>query len=184
MGQPVVHFEVIGKDPDGLREFYGQMFAWDFSDPMGPTNYRMIDRNTNKDGVGIAGGIGGVPEDYNGHVTFYVEVDDVGQALDKAEELGGKKMMGPDQVPEGPVIGLFTDPQGFLIGLVGGGQTSSEQGESSGTSESSQSSSDERDSSGEGQSAESSSGESQSSESSQSSSGEDKNGQQSSTDGR
>jgi predicted enzyme related to lactoylglutathione lyase len=74
--------------------------------------------------VGIAGGIGGVPEGYDGHVTFYVEVDDVGQALDKAEELGGQKMMGPDQVPEGPVIGLFVDPQGHTIGLVGGGQGS------------------------------------------------------------
>jgi predicted enzyme related to lactoylglutathione lyase len=27
-------------------------------------------------------------------------------------------MMGPDQVPNGPVIGLFTDPQGHVIGLV------------------------------------------------------------------
>jgi uncharacterized protein len=119
MGAAVAHFEVIGKDPDQLREFYSEMFEWSFSDPMGPTNYVMIDRNTNDDGVGIAGGIGGVPEGYDGHVTFYVQVDDVGKALDKAEELGGKKMMGPDQVPEGPVIGLFVDPQGHTIGLVG-----------------------------------------------------------------
>src|SRR5437588_8389363 len=135
MGQAVVHFEVIGKDPEKLREFYSQMFEWNFSDPIGPTNYRMVDRNTNDDGVGIAGGMGGVPEGYDGHVTFYVEVEDVGKALDKAEELGGKKMMGPDQVPEGPVIGLFVDPQGHTIGLVGGGQTSGD-GESAGESES------------------------------------------------
>jgi predicted enzyme related to lactoylglutathione lyase len=134
MGQPVVHFEVIGKDPEKLREFYSQMFDWNFSDPIGPTNYRMVDRNTNDDGVGIAGGIGGVPEGYDGHVTFYVEVDDVGTALDKAEELGGKKMMGPDQVPEGPVIGLFVDPQGHTVGLVGGGEAPSR--EESGGSES------------------------------------------------
>jgi predicted enzyme related to lactoylglutathione lyase len=124
MGQPVVHFEVIGKDPEKLREFYSQLFDWNFSDPIGPTNYTMVDRNTNDDEVGIAGGIGGVPEGYDGHVTFYVEVDDVGQALGKVEELGGKKMMGPDQVPEGPVIGLFVDPQGHTIGLVGGGRGS------------------------------------------------------------
>jgi len=136
MGAAVVHFEVIGKDPDKLREFYAEMFEWEFSDPMGPTNYRMIDRNTNDDEVGIAGGIGGVPEGYDGHVTFYVEVDDVGKALDKAEELGGKKMMGPDQVPEGPVIGLFVDPQGHTIGLVGAAQGSGGQSESSGSSES------------------------------------------------
>ena len=119
MGQPVVHFELISKDPEQLREFYSQLFDWNFSDAMGPTNYRMIDRNTNDDGVGIAGGIGGVPEGYDGHITVYVEVPDVGAALDKAEELGGRKMMGPDQVPDGPVIGLLVDPQGHTIGLVG-----------------------------------------------------------------
>jgi hypothetical protein len=27
MGQPVVHFEVIGKDPAGLRGYYGELFG-------------------------------------------------------------------------------------------------------------------------------------------------------------
>ncbi len=164
MGAPVVHFEVIGKDADGLRKFYGELFEWGFSDPMGPTDYTMIDRNTNKDGVGIAGGIGGVPEGYDGHVTVYVEVDDVGQALDKAEQLGAKKMMGPDQVPEGPVIGLFTDPHGNTIGLVGGGQVSGGDGESSGE-QSSQSDG--------GQSSQSDGGQSSQSDGEHSSGGED-----------
>src|SRR5207344_1362779 len=30
MGQPVVHFEVIGKDPAGLRGYYGELFGWEF----------------------------------------------------------------------------------------------------------------------------------------------------------
>ena len=118
MGQPVVHFEVISKDPEGLRKFFGELFDWQFGDPMGPTDYTMVERNTNGDGVGIAGGVGGVPEGYDGHVTFYVQVPDVGAALDKAEQLGGRKMMGPDSVPNGPTIGLLSDPQGHVIGLV------------------------------------------------------------------
>ncbi len=28
MGQAVVHFEVIGKDGDKLRAFYGELFDW------------------------------------------------------------------------------------------------------------------------------------------------------------
>ena len=39
-------------------------------------------------------------------------------ALAKAESLGGKRMMGPDQVPGGPVIGLFQDPDGHTLGVV------------------------------------------------------------------
>jgi predicted enzyme related to lactoylglutathione lyase len=53
-------------------------------------------------------------------VTFYIEVPDVGAALDKAESLGGTKMMGPDTPMEGLTIGLFTDPEGHTVGLVQG----------------------------------------------------------------
>jgi len=116
MGQPVVHFEVIGKDPDKLRSYYGELFGWKFSDPMGPTNYTVLEREDGAEGIG--GGVGGVPEGYDGHVTFYVGVDDAEAALAKAESLGGQRMMGPDQVPDGPIIGLFTDPEGHVIGVV------------------------------------------------------------------
>jgi len=113
-----VHFEVIGKDPDQLRSYYGELFGRRFSDPIGPTDYTLVERETNADGVGIAGGVGGVPEGYDGHVTFYVEVPDVEAALAQAESLGGKRLMGPDQVPNGPMIGQFADPQGHVVGLV------------------------------------------------------------------
>lgn len=120
MGQPVVHFEVIGKDADRLRSYYSELFGWEFGEPVGPTNYCVVQRdgNTNADGIGIGGGVGGTPEGYDGHVTFYAEVADAETALVKAETLGGTRMMGPDQVPGGPVIGLFTDPEGHVIGVV------------------------------------------------------------------
>src|SRR6266540_1311764 len=91
MGQPVVHFEVIGKDGEKLRSYYSELFGWEFGDPIGPTNYAVAQRdgNTNGDGVGIGGGVGTAPEGYDGHVTFYVEVPDVAAALEKAESLGG-----------------------------------------------------------------------------------------------
>jgi predicted enzyme related to lactoylglutathione lyase len=121
MGQPVIHFEVIGNDGDKLRSYYSDLFGWEFGETVGPTNYAVVPRdgNTNADGVGIGGGIGSAPEGYGGHVTFYVEVPDVEAALAKAESLGGTRMMGPDKVPEVNIeIGLFTDPEGHVIGVV------------------------------------------------------------------
>jgi uncharacterized protein len=121
MGQPVVHFEVVGKDGEKLRSYYSDLFGWKFGDVMGPTNYAVLPRegNTNADGVGIGGGVGTGPEGYEGHVTFYVEVPDVGAALAKAESLGGTRMMGPDKIPEANIeIALFTDPEGHVVGLV------------------------------------------------------------------
>jgi uncharacterized protein len=121
MGQPVVHFEVIGKDGPKLRSYYSELFGWEFGDEVGPTNYAVVPRegNTNPDGIGVGGGIGTAPEGYDGHVTFYVEVPDVEAALAKAESLGGTRMMGPDKIPEVNIeIGLFTDPEGHVIGVV------------------------------------------------------------------
>jgi predicted enzyme related to lactoylglutathione lyase len=119
MGQPVVHFEVIGKDGAKLQSYYGELFGWEF-DTNNQMNYGVVTRdgNTNDDGAGIGGGVAGGPEGYDGHVTFYVEVPDPEAALAKAEELGGSRIMGPDQVMEGLVIGQFADPEGHVIGVV------------------------------------------------------------------
>ena len=65
--------------------------------------------------------MGSGPEGYDGHVTSYIEVPDVEAALAKAEELGGSRMMSPDEVMEGLVIGLFADPEGHVVGVVSGG---------------------------------------------------------------
>src|SRR5664280_223634 len=106
MGAPVVHFEVVGKDGMALNAFYSQLFDWTI-DSNNPIGY----------GGGIMGAMQGM-EDYPGHVTFYVEVPDVEAALKQAESLGGTRRMGPDEVPGGPVLGQFVDPEAHLIGLV------------------------------------------------------------------
>jgi predicted enzyme related to lactoylglutathione lyase len=119
MGQPVVHFEVIGKDGDALRRYYGELFDWKF-DTNNPMNYGVVSREGNQapDGSGIGGGVATGPEGYSGHVTFYVAVPDIEATLQKAESLGGKRIFGPDEVMEGLVIGQFSDPEGHVIGLV------------------------------------------------------------------
>jgi predicted enzyme related to lactoylglutathione lyase len=121
MGQPVVHFEIVGKDGAKLQRYFSELFGWDV-DANNPMAYGVVSRdgNVNRDGIGIGGGIGGGPEGYEGHVTFYVEVPDVEAALQKAESLGGTRMMGPDQVMEGVEIGLFLDPEGHTIGVIKG----------------------------------------------------------------
>ena len=121
MGQPVLHFEVVGKDADGLRSYYSELFGWEF-DTDNPMNYGIIDREQNltDGGIGIGGGVGGAPEGDDGYVTFYVGVDDVEASLAKAESLGGTRVLGPEEIMEGLTLGQFTDPEGHLIGLVKG----------------------------------------------------------------
>jgi hypothetical protein len=121
MGQPVVHFEIMGSDVSTLRAFYSDLFDWEINVD-NPLDYGMVDReqNVNQDGIGIGGGIGAMPEGQPGFATFYVEVPDVEAALAKAESLGGTRLMGPEQPMEGLVIGMFADPEGHPIGVVKG----------------------------------------------------------------
>lgn len=119
MGQPVVHFEVIGKDGDKLQKYYSELFGWEVSDD-NAMKYGMVSRedNVSHDGVGIGGGIAGGPPGYEGHVTFYVAVPDVEEALAKAESLGGKRIMGPEKLMDMVELGQFSDPEGHVIGVV------------------------------------------------------------------
>jgi predicted enzyme related to lactoylglutathione lyase len=121
MGQPVVHFEIIGTDAKKLQSYYSDLFGWEI-DTNNAMNYGIVQReqNVSPDGVGIGGGIAAGPEgqNYPGHVTFYVSVPDVEAALAKAESLGGTRVMGPEKVMDQFEIGLFTDPEGHLVGVV------------------------------------------------------------------
>jgi predicted enzyme related to lactoylglutathione lyase len=66
MAQPVVHLEVIGKDPTRLRDYFSQLFGWNYAVPSpvadevsAPDDYGFLDLITTHDGTGIRGRVGG-----------------------------------------------------------------------------------------------------------------------------
>ena len=124
MGRAIVHFEIIGRDPSRLRDFYRSLFGWEF-DTSGPVvaavsepgNYGFI-APTGGSGGGVPGGVGG-GSGHEPHVVFYVGVPDVQAFLDEAQRLGGTWRFGPERSPGGDlVVGQFLDPEGNLIGLA------------------------------------------------------------------
>jgi hypothetical protein len=113
MANPVVHFEVLGKDAEATQAFYAKIFDWPMEKVM--DTYAMVrpeGENT------IAGGVGATMQGTPGHSTFYVEVDDLQATLDTIEGAGGSTVQPPMDVPNGPSIALFKDPDGNLVGLV------------------------------------------------------------------
>jgi predicted enzyme related to lactoylglutathione lyase len=126
MGQPVVHFEIIGANPETLRDYYRELFGWTFNAnaPVAQTisekgKYSFIDTMKGPDGVGIPGGVGG-GSGYAPRALFYVWVLDVETALVNAERLGGIRLLGPAANPNGKVVvGQFEDLEGNLIGVAG-----------------------------------------------------------------
>ena len=112
--RPVVHFEIRGKDAKRLQEFYATIFGWKI-DTNNPMNYGFV-----------APGVGGPPEGVGGGitqadtplVTIYVQVASLDETLAKVEELGGKSVTPPTDVPGAPTIAHFEDPEGNVMGLV------------------------------------------------------------------
>jgi predicted enzyme related to lactoylglutathione lyase len=116
MPNPVVHFEVLGRDGEKLRQFYADAFGWQMEEAA--AGYAMA---LPGGGGGINGGVGKTDDGGPGYVTFYVEVDDLDEMLNKLESLGGRRLMGPMDVPDGPTIAMFADPEGHPVGLVKAG---------------------------------------------------------------
>ena len=122
MGRPVVHFEIIGTDPGGLRTFYADLFGWEYATGdaateavSAPGEYGFVSGEATG---GINGGVGG-GADLEPRVLFYVGVPDVEAALIDAERLGGRRLLGPEGTAGVLVVGRFSDPQGNVVGVAG-----------------------------------------------------------------
>lgn len=112
--RPVVRWEIAGRNPERLRQFYAALFNWDIED--GPIP-----------GIAtIAPGVGGPEPGPGGHilaadaprVALFVQVADLRASLRRAEELGGVVLQQPFDVPNGPTVARIADPEGNHIGLV------------------------------------------------------------------
>ncbi len=112
MGTKVVHVEVVGKDGDALKKFYGDVFGWSL-DTNNPGGYGMYTQ-----GDGLTGGIGADQNGGPGHVTFYVHTDDPQAVLDKATAGGGTVIMPLTEVAPETTIALFADPEGHVVGIM------------------------------------------------------------------
>jgi predicted enzyme related to lactoylglutathione lyase len=119
MANPVVHFEIIGKDGEKTKQFFADLFGWSINSD-NPMNYGLTDPGVDDENRGIAGGIGGAMGGSEGYVTVYVRVDDVETALAKAESLGGTRIFGPETIMGGLTLGLFNEPEGKTIGVLHG----------------------------------------------------------------
>ena len=119
MGQPVVHFEIIGKDGERLQSYYSELFGWEI-DADNPMGYGIVMRegNINADGVGIGGGVGRRTRGLRGprHVLRRGPRRRGGARAGREPRRDARH--GARRAGEGIVIGHFRDPEGHLIGLV------------------------------------------------------------------
>ena len=113
MGRPITHFEIASPNLEEATAYYEQLFDWEIDDA-GVDGYRLV---RTADGS-IGGGLLRTPDGVFPYVTVYVAVDDLDETLDRAEDLGGKPIVGPMPIPGVGTFAMVQDPCGVMIGIV------------------------------------------------------------------
>lgn len=111
MANPVVHFEIGCKDSPTTQKFYSDLFDWSI-EVQGPAAMVATGSET-----GIQGHISSLGHEPHQYTMFYVEVANVQESLDRAQELGGKMITPVTDIPEMGHFAWFSDPEGNMIGL-------------------------------------------------------------------
>ncbi len=116
MGQPVAFFEVVSTDAPRAQKFYAELFGWQVAADPAMGGYALVDTGAGDDAVG--GGIGPAETPAEAGVKIYMRVDDLDGYLDRAEKLGGQRLVPPTDLPGGyGRIAVFKDPDGNAVGL-------------------------------------------------------------------
>jgi predicted enzyme related to lactoylglutathione lyase len=105
----ICHFEIGCRDKAKAADFYSKLFDW----KMEPNAEALMIRT----GGDVGGHINALGHEPHTYTIFYVMVDDVGEALERAVALGGKKIVGPVKLPNDTSFGWFADPEGNTIGV-------------------------------------------------------------------
>lgn len=121
MSGKVVHFEIPFDDAERARTFYSEAFGWTIREIPG-YRYSIVQTGpTGDDGfpteVGYVGGGMLKRESPADRPVITIDVDDIDEALEKIEELGGMAVLNRQDVAEMGWVAYFKDVEGNLMGL-------------------------------------------------------------------
>jgi len=111
MADPVVHWQIVAKDPDSEAKFYTALFGWSVS-THNALGYREV-----RTGGGIDGGIWPSPPEGHDLLQIFIEVDDLDASISKALSLGGAVIVPKSELPDGDAMAILLDPAGLSFGL-------------------------------------------------------------------
>ena len=113
MGNPVMRWQILSKDPDKAAEFYTKLFDWSVNAD-NALGYRMIETGSER---GIQGGIWPSPPEGHSFVQLYMEVDDVAESVAKATGLGASVIVPHQKLPDGDELAIVRDPEGIPFAM-------------------------------------------------------------------
>lgn len=118
MPAPVVHFEIGCQDAAKNKQFYADIFGWQF-EGYGPAQMvtNIGARPDGSGGPGIGGHLNQLGHPPHNYVTVYVQVDNIESTLASIQKKGGKTIVPKQEVPGMGYFAWFSDPEGNAVGL-------------------------------------------------------------------
>ena len=113
MGNPVIQWQIVAKEPDAVTRFYSALFGWKV-ETNNALGYRLVDTKSRR---GINGGVWPSPPEGHNLVQLFVEVDDVDAFIEKATSLGATVIVPKSELPDGDALAIVLDPAGLSFGL-------------------------------------------------------------------
>jgi predicted enzyme related to lactoylglutathione lyase len=112
----MVHFEIQGDNPEALADFYRAVFGWEVNNWGGPQKYWLVTTGPDSE-PGINGAI--MERHFKQQAVINTSsVEDLDATLKKIEASGGKKILGPNEIPGIGLHAYCEDPDGNLFGIL------------------------------------------------------------------
>ncbi|MEH6747437.1 MAG: VOC family protein [Maribacter arcticus] len=114
----IIHFDISAEDVLRAKSFYENLFGWKIEKfPYGPTEYYLIETLAKTGEKGIGGGIA-KREKSGQHITNFIEVDSIDEAIAKVMELGGEIVEPKSMISNIGYIAGCNDTEGNSFGLM------------------------------------------------------------------
>ena len=114
MANQISFVEILAPGSRGLGAFYHDAFGWDVYEPAGSMEYRVMNPNGDN---GVMAAIGDPFVDGEAWLCFYVMVDDIDAAVERAVAAGGSVKVPKYATDTGFTLAYVCDPAGHVIGL-------------------------------------------------------------------
>jgi len=114
LGNPVVQWQIIAREPEKVAAFYAKVFGWDVRTD-NALGYRVIETGDER---GIDGGVWPSPPEGHNLVQLFIQVDDIDACIAGATALGAQVLFPKQHLPDGDAMAILLDPAGLSFGLV------------------------------------------------------------------
>ena len=113
MGNPVVQWQIVARDPEAVASFYAKLFGWRIRSD-NALGYRTVDTQSDR---GIDGGVWPSPPEGHNLVQLFIEVEDIDAVVEKATASGATVLFPKQVLPDGDALAILLDPAGLSFGV-------------------------------------------------------------------